>query len=267
MHSPEEPKNRVLKYSEQALYLDGKYIGELGNSAYGNNEETFDYDPQAGVLLNPSNYARGSELPMLAGSDYVAVPHGYGYLSVDQVFDHTAGTYGDGEFIGRIYKPYRLTLDRFKAIDSLCRGLGIEYDAERQDNFAIARAQQQNPHFTPEELIDATFDLIRDTYRRGHSEGELATFDALIDAFKQTGILEADEAKRRDAVIAYFEFFCTKVKQVDVSDPAAIKKTLDDFWLAPQLVEEFKRQPDERFTPAVAEAIKLYRQEYGLDEE
>jgi|APSaa5957512622_1039677.scaffolds.fasta_scaffold32474_3 hypothetical protein len=243
-----------------ALSIDGQYIGEVGNPSYKDSPNMFEYDSKGDLLVNGQR-----EAALLNKDDLVKIPHDLGHVTIERLLGDAPAQYSGREFQNKISEIYTSTLDKIKKITFLFESFEVEWD-DQKTYTCVNRIIQKNPDFSPEDIFDEILKEIEDTYnRRHHNDEEKDNFSKIMTQFKESGILAIKPEISRDNIIKYFFLYC-QLKNLDVSNSKIIRnKAFDEFMFLDELMEEYNRKPDIRFSDALLVACSELQHEW--DEE
>jgi hypothetical protein len=251
------PPHRVLRISESALFVDGAYIGEIGNSRYKDKEDMFTFDPEHGLLISGT---KGEAT--LSKEDVASIPHALGHISIEHLLgSETVQLSGEG-FERKLYAVARDVENRVNKIRLIAQTLGLEWQPDTLDHY-INRVAQTNPIFTPEELLEKVLEGLKEDMRFEKNEDKAAQAISAIDGLKRIGILSLGEKRRRETIVEYFYLYC-RLKGIDTSSPTALLEpnALEGFQFVDELIEEYKRKPDARFGDAVLDACSQLQKKW-----
>lgn len=259
----EQPKSRVLKLSEEALFIDDKYVGECGNPTYKDRDDFFEYDPAAGLLISA-----GKKDHILAPTDKIKIPHGYGHVTVDDFFYEQKAKFSGKDFVIRLSEFYRNAREALKGVCSLAKAIGLVDRHELIDwivDASLKRVFEKNGHYSPRGLIDELIAGFEEKLDRDESSDKTREKEC-FEILKKSAILSLNPENRRAAVVDFFYLYC-RAAGIDASDWDQIyEKAFQEFPFIEDLIEEFRRLPDIRFGDALLGACGKLSREWKSDD-
>lgn len=249
----EQPKKKVLKLSEMALSVSGEYVGECGNSSYRDRKDAFEYVPGTGLLIKGT---RGEAL--LSPDDLVALYHDFGHVAVKDFFRKDERFFSGDQFMARQSEFFRSMQDVLRAVLEMARALGVKLrgGVEMDADMAVKQAYDENPQFSPNDLIRALIEEMKRQLRFCFEEDEARGKGKQLDVLSKMHILDLDPENRRAAVPDYF-YLWARVKGIDISDSSKIRENaFGDFPFYNELLDEYRRQQDGRFGDALLVACE-----------
>jgi len=255
----EQPKKKVLKLSEMALSVSGEYVGECGNPSYYDKKDVFEYLPGTGLLIKGT---RGEAL--LSPDDLVALYHDFGHVAVKDFFRKDERFFSGKQFMMRQSEMFKNVESVLRAVLGMARALGVELrsGAEMDADTAVKRAYEENPQYSPQDLVEALLYETKRQLAREFEAGEATKKAQQLDGLKAINILEFDPTRRRAAVPDYFYSWC-RAAGLDISDADKIgENAFEQFPFLAELLDEYRRSPDGRFGDALLVACEKLDQEW-----
>lgn len=257
----EQLKKGVLKISEMALFVNGEYVGELGNPSYSDKKGMFVYDPKTGLDVHGTKSDAHLE-----SSDLVQTPHDMGYVSIARTVGERSGDLSGNEFGRLVYRQSKITEGKISKFEVASETLNIEWDSN-DTNRAIYRASAINERYSPEDLLNCMFGELEEKYLSETEDDEDKKFghEQTLKWLKGTGVFDVEERKNRDGIISYCYWW---LNRYDVeSDSDLVYKALEEYPFLTELIEEFRRSPDGRFGGALLVACETIDKEWRKEEE
>jgi hypothetical protein len=264
-----KPKRKVLKISEMALYLDGEYVGEIGNPSYGEKKDMFIYDPEDGLVVDGE---KSTEL--LEVNNFVRLSHDLGHITIDRLLGEEPRKLSDREFEIELCKIYRNIKNKIEKIVFITNALGSKYDGMRGDmagsnlDWDIKSIAGKNVQFSPEELFETIIETLRDKYSKQNQDNEekMSEFDKTIEGLRKMGALDVNVIKNRNSIVDYFYLYC-RLRNINSSDVDAIyDKGFNDFIFLDELMKEYERQGDIRFGDALLIACSRQKRDWDREQ-
>ncbi len=265
----QSPKRHVLKESESMILLDGKYLGEMGNTSYKEKMDMFEYDPNAGLLVSGQ---RRENTAMLDIQDLVQLRKTPGCITIERLLGSEARQFSDKEFLVLLLDASREMKQKVQMIEKLYELLNKNDQSERH----FARAAEYDtdlkkkfPQYTPEQYFDAVLENLRyETFwsaKDPEQADEQEEFDETMKALKACGVFDADPKKSRDAIVNYFYLY-EKIAGVDGNDADEFYEAFTQFPFVDALMKEYHRKPDGRFGDTLLGACLKLDQEIKREE-
>jgi len=218
---------KILKISEMAASINGKYLGEVGNSRYP-DKTVFTYDPAVGLEIKGQ---KGMDIIM--SEDFVELPGGAGFVTVERLLGKEPRTLADQEFEVLTYAITEELVWKTRVIKSFVRACRDEplfdFDIIRNLNYFF----RPGDHPTPEQLLQKTVADIDDTLKMEKKKPIGPLFQAILDP---------DTEKSHKALVALAEQFIIEAG-FDPKDKDMVDMALAKFWGSDVLIEEAKKEP------------------------
>ena len=258
----EQPPRKKLKISEMALFIDGQHIDEIGNPSYTDRPNMFEYDPEGGLLIN----GRGETI-MLNPDDLAKIPHDLGHISIRRLLGENIANYSGRQFEAKLYEFYNSVKNKLKKISFLAEFFNLEWDEEKTYR-AINKIMASNPDFSPEDIFNKVIDELIDENkhkRHDNNTGQI-DFEQAISEIKTIGILNVDPNIAKESIVGYFLLYC-QIKNIDASSPEEIYASFDNFMFLDELIDEYEKRPDSRFSDSLLVACSKLKEEWDQETE
>jgi hypothetical protein len=274
--SEAEPKTtKVLSISEMALRVDNidpedprrsdrQYIGEVGNPSYRNDILQMEYLPGEGLLISGQKLRNDS--CVLSDTDMIELSAGRGCIKVSDFFQLSKDEWqqinarvGDEE--------HDLNGDKFNVLVSfierefddvankityIAQTIGL--DVRSTFDLYSRAAQKLEKHYTYSELVHSCFQELKEMSEYSNLGAAKDIKNEDIDLIEKwfTGCnqdnLNGD--LRNKGIVSFFELYCA-LKKVDMTDTDAVESALENFHYYLELTDEFKKNPDSRFSDSL----------------
>lgn len=259
--SQERYRPHVLNCSEMGLYLDGDLISEIGNPSYGNRADFCYWDPvEKRVLFQAIGH--GDKLIELGGDDLLKLKEDVGHVPLAlALHGHKDHAISDAQFQHEVvYALSHQAQGGIQKIGLLAKALGYSFDASTLD-YCIKRVAESHPTYSPQDLWREMFHCLEERAQFDEDRSEV-THQAIRQLIA-TGVLDMDQERSKRGIVSFVSLWL-RLRGVDQSNPHVLAK---DLWehlpssyypqqdLYGQLLDEYKRRPDHRFSDALLIAV------------
>lgn len=259
--SQERYKPRILKCSEMALYLDGDIVSEIENPSYGNRADFCYWDPvEKRVLFHAIGH--GDKLIELGGDDLLKLKEDVGHVPLAlALHGHEDHAISDAQFQHEVvYALSHQVQGCIQKIGLLAKALGYSFDASTLD-YCIKRVAASHPTYSPQDLWGEIFLSLEEKMR--FEEGRAEALYQMMRQLIATGVLTMDQEASKRGIVAFVSLWL-RVQGIDQSSPRILAKYLWEHLpssyhpqqdLYGQLLDEYRRSPDTRFSDALLVAV------------
>lgn len=214
-----------------------------------------DYHPQVGLHVHGTRGAME-----LVCSDVLALPHGWGHVSIEEAFGKEPRRLSDRDFISMRGALTRRVRSLFYALVKVGQILGMterEIDLEFSAMYAASRAKQL---YHPDDLCNALLDIIED--RTGTQN--------LKRDVHYCGILNIDPNEHRRSVVRFFYLF-HRIHADKHGHPRdtteSTVESLKSFPFSAELLEEYHRRRTADFGDTLLYACEEYERWLRAEQE